>query len=60
MVSKFNNDVYYANSHVASVGGVQTSELNLLEKYFLEIVNWNVRVDENECLRYFNHLVAVE
>jgi len=32
---KYNEDIYYANSYYAKIGGISLSELNLLEKEFL-------------------------
>mmetsp|Transcript_23120 Transcript_23120/g.16445 ORF Transcript_23120/g.16445 Transcript_23120/m.16445 type:complete len:101 (+) Transcript_23120:257-559(+) len=52
ITSKFNNDVYYSNSHLAAHGGVSTSEINLLESFFMQAINWNVNVKEDEYLRY--------
>ena len=56
LVSKFSNDVYYSNEQVGQVGGVQLPEMNLLETYFLEMVDWNTFVTEEEYERYCSGL----
>ena len=60
VTSKFSNDVFYANNHIAMIGGVSPAELNLLERYFLDLTNWHVNVHDEEYLRYLNRLIAAE
>jgi len=45
---KFNEDVFYTNKHYAQVGGVTTRELNLLEREFLQMLDWKVTIDKEE------------
>ena len=51
LTSKFYNDVFFANHHIAYIGGVPTEELNRLEKYYFEVIDWQLFVssEENDC-----------
>lgn len=40
ITSKFHNDIYFANQYIASVGGVPTLNLNQLEDFYLEMIDW--------------------
>jgi general stress protein CsbA len=46
------NDNYFKNSAIASIGGVQSQELQLLEEQFLDILEYNVAVGEQEYTQY--------
>ena len=64
VVSKFYNDVFYGNNFIAQIGGVQLSEMNLLEVEFLKLINWSIWMDSNEFNHYLNgvlsHFSAIE
>jgi len=46
LTSKFYNDIYYQNRYIAEEGGVPLQELNLLERHFLETIDWELTVTE--------------
>ena len=53
--TKYNEDIIYKNSHYAKVGGVSLEELNLLEHYFLENIDYNIYINPEEyklCSKY--------
>eukprot|EP00929_Paragymnodinium_shiwhaense_P024830 TRINITY_DN15171_c0_g1_i1.p1 TRINITY_DN15171_c0_g1~~TRINITY_DN15171_c0_g1_i1.p1 ORF type:complete len:322 (-),score=48.95 TRINITY_DN15171_c0_g1_i1:571-1536(-) len=58
MAAKFFDDVYYANSYYARVGGVKTSELNTLEETFLRLIEWRLHVLPEEYENYRRHVLA--
>jgi hypothetical protein len=48
LCSKFYNDVYYSNDQVSYVGGIHHLEMNLLEAYFLKVIDYHLFIDEIE------------
>lgn len=48
LCSKFYNDVYYSNEQVGYVGGIHFLEMNLLEAYFLKVIEFRLFIDEIE------------
>jgi hypothetical protein len=48
LCSKFYNDVYYSNEQVGYVGGIHHLEMNLLEAYFLRVIEFRLFIDEIE------------
>lgn len=56
LCSKFYNDVYYSNEQVAQLGGVHFREMNLLEGYFLEVVEFRLFILESEYSQFFEGL----
>ncbi len=44
IVQKFFNDSFFNNHYLAMLGGVQLEELNSMEQYFLEILDYKVFV----------------
>ena len=48
ITSKFYNDIYFANQYIASVGGVPTVNLNQLENFFLEMIDWNLYISPED------------
>ena len=57
ITAKFNNDIFFANNYIASVGGVTLQNLNELEKYFIKMVDWKVYISTEEFLQYENVLL---
>jgi|APSaa5957512535_1039671.scaffolds.fasta_scaffold169737_1 hypothetical protein len=47
LTQKFFTDYFYGNIYVAQVGGMTLSELNALEKIFLEIIDFKLNVSED-------------
>ena len=48
LTSKFYNDIYYQNKYIAEEGGVPLEELNLLEYHFLETIDWELNVNQDQ------------
>jgi hypothetical protein len=40
IVSKFQNDVFYSNESIASISGVTLADLNLIEEYILDLLDY--------------------
>eukprot|EP00416_Gambierdiscus_australes_P041844 CAMPEP_0171112572 /NCGR_PEP_ID=MMETSP0766_2-20121228/79534_1 /TAXON_ID=439317 /ORGANISM="Gambierdiscus australes, Strain CAWD 149" /LENGTH=235 /DNA_ID=CAMNT_0011574689 /DNA_START=1 /DNA_END=708 /DNA_ORIENTATION=+ len=53
---KFSDDAIFTNAWYAQVGGVSNRELNALEAAFLQLLDWNVYVSQEE---YENYLVQL-
>ena len=51
------NDTYYTNKYIAQVGGVTLQNINELEKFFIEMVDWNLNITEEQFALY-EQLVA--
>ena len=45
---KFYSDDFYSNNYISFVGGIQLQEINFLEREFLQIIDYNVTVTEEE------------
>jgi len=52
LAAKFNDDQYYSNAYYAKVGGLHLAELNVLEKTFLQMLDWKVQVTPEEFAQY--------
>jgi len=48
VIAKMFNDIYYTNQYVASVGGATLQNINLLESFFMEMIDWNLFISEEE------------
>lgn len=44
IAAKFYDDLYYSNSFYAKIGGVKTTEINLLEAHFLSLIDFDLYV----------------
>jgi hypothetical protein len=51
-VQKLNNDYFYGNLTISNLGGIDLDELNALELVFLEMLDFDVHVNENEYQAY--------
>ncbi len=49
-------DAFCTNTHYAKVGGISTSELNVLELEMLVKLNWNILVTDESLQRYYVNL----
>ena len=58
VTSKFYNDVFYGNHFVAYIGGIDLSEMNILEIDFLKHIEWKLWVDLTEYDNYMKALVV--
>jgi hypothetical protein len=56
LCSKFYNDVYYSNDQVGNVGGIHHLEMNLLEAYFLKVIDFRLYIDEVEFNQFSEQL----
>ena len=53
MTQKFYTDFVWANQFVAEVGGLSSvQELNTLELFFLDLVDWKVSISTEEYFTY--------
>jgi hypothetical protein len=50
--TKFYNDVYYTNSDIAMISGVLPEELNLIERYLLQLIGYSLFVTSDELAHY--------
>ncbi|CAD6888196.1 unnamed protein product [Tilletia controversa] len=50
-------DAFSTNSHYAKVGGISLIELNMLEKEFLENIDWSLTCDGTMLQHYYSSLV---
>ncbi|KAK0545021.1 Pho80p cyclin [Tilletia horrida] len=50
-------DAFSTNSHYAKVGGISLIELNMLEKEFLENIDWTLTCDGALLQHYYSSLV---
>ena len=57
-VHKFYNDHFYLNSYLAHIGGLELKELNHLERMFLEILDFNLSIDNEEYENFKTGLTA--
>ena len=48
LASKMFNDTYYTNRYIAEVGGVSLANMNDLEKYFMQLIDWNLSISTEE------------
>ena len=60
MADKLYSDEYMTNNDYAIIGGLETEELNLLEKEFLLLISFNLYVSEEQFLKYCGKLRRFE
>lgn len=56
ITAKFYNDIFFANQYIASVGGVTLQNLNELEEFFVEVIDWQLFISPEEFHCYENVL----
>ena len=56
LTSKFFNDVYYSNEQIGSVGGVSLYEINMLELYYLDMIDYLLFISPEDFCRYLHGL----
>ncbi|CAD8052205.1 unnamed protein product [Paramecium primaurelia] len=54
---KFQDDDYYKNEYYAKIGGINLKEINKLEQEFLEYMNYDLFIDEQQYQIYENRLL---
>ena len=57
---KYNEDQIYDNVYFSKVAGVPVSELNYLERKFLEIINYDLFVSDELFKKYNNYLNSMK
>lgn len=59
LAAKYNEDTYYSNMYYSKVGGLRVQEVNKLEQYFLELLDWKLLVQPEEYDMYLKLLTGV-
>ena len=57
---KYNEDSIYSNKYYSEIAGIPLEELNLMENYFIKLIDYNFFVSENEFKQYENYLDSYE
>jgi len=52
LAAKFHSDTHFSNRFYAKVGGVSLRELNSLERCFLDLLDWNLTISEEQYSQY--------
>jgi hypothetical protein len=55
---KYHEDNHYSQAYYAQVGGVSLTELNSMERRFVDIVEWDLDVNYDRFAKYFGELVS--
>jgi len=55
---KYHEDNHYSQAYYAQVGGVSLTELNSMERMFVDIVEWDLDVNYDRFAKYFGELVS--
>jgi hypothetical protein len=53
---KYNEDVYFTNEHYAKVGGIPIQELNQLEYFSIQLLNFNLYISEDIYQKYLKYI----
>ena len=53
---KYNEDVYFTNEHYAKVGGISLKELNNLEHFSFQLLDYNLYVSEDIYDKYYKYI----
>ena len=48
IAAKILNDLYYTNSYMASIGGISLQNINQLEEFFIDVLDWNLHITVEE------------
>lgn len=54
VMHKYYNDVFYRNTDFANLAGLHIAEVNYLEEVFLQILDFDIHVSEEELEHYQN------
>jgi hypothetical protein len=57
LTSKFYNDVYFSNDRIASAGGMSLDELNMLELFQLETMDYCLYISTEDFMIYYQGLL---
>ena len=50
--SKFSNDIFYSNRDFATITGISNSEVNNIERYCLDLLDFDLFITEEEYAKY--------
>ena len=53
---KYNEDVYFTNEHYAKVGGISLEELNYLEYFSFQLLDFNLYISEDIYQKYLKYI----
>lgn len=56
---KFNEDIFYNNAYFSKVGGMNQTDINILEHDFLELINYELVVDMTKFFKYVDCLLKI-
>lgn len=48
VATKFFNDIYYSNADIASFSGVTVDDLNAIERYLLDLIDYSLFIRSEE------------
>ncbi len=53
---KYNEDIYFTNEQYAKVGGIPVQELNELEYFSIQLLDFNLFISEDIYKKYLNYI----
>jgi len=53
---KYNEDVYFTNEHYAKVGGISLEELNYLEYFSFQLLEFNLYISDDIYQKYLEYI----
>ena len=53
---KYNEDIYFTNKHYAKVGGISLEELNCLEYYTIQLLQFDLYISEEIYQKYVKYV----
>ena len=53
---KYNEDVYFTNEHYAKVGGISLEELNYLEYFSFQLLDFNLYISDDIYQKYLEYI----
>ena len=53
---KYNEDIYFTNEQYAKIGGVSLQELNCLEDFSIQLLNYNLYISEDIYQKYLKYI----
>ena len=53
---KYNEDIYFTNEQYAKIGGVTLQEINDLESFSIDLLDYNLFISEDIYQKYLNYI----
>ena len=53
---KYNEDIYYTNKHYAEVGGLSVKEINELEFFSFQLLDFNLYISDDIYIKYLKYI----